>query len=398
MINFRTGSQLHRLITLLSVAGEYPTKSLYLLGNERAYKELVSHLIEQQTIRNPNTEKSITPMKVVNISGKGRSKKVRLYRGALPILEWINAHEYYAKTFRSHSFPGDAKHIERDFRVAESLAMFMGADYEFREYKLPPLKKSGRYQIELAHPSFYTARYLKQVNQPEANGNRDEAKKKQAENKKALFTRIVGVAIAGNTCYAVYNTRNAVMKWCGKGECKAKHEVIDVVRVNTNIDDMDSAILFGASAKTAIATLEETERNNKLELRLDGIYDCVHYVPLDENGMWQLRIMALPDWKEILLDLLFEPEERSYNRGLFEYDAFVNGVYVFSHLDCDLGRLRRFKKAVESGNNKYEVLCYEDQVSYITDYLDGLVEIRVLKRADVEAELNLKRRNIFEED
>ena len=59
MITFRTGSQIHRLITLLSVAGEYPTQSLYLLGNERMYKELLLRLSEQHTIRFPKTGTSV---------------------------------------------------------------------------------------------------------------------------------------------------------------------------------------------------------------------------------------------------------------------------------------------------------------------------------------------------
>ena len=41
---FRPGSQLRQLITMLSIVGEYPIRSLYLLGNERAYKALVHKL------------------------------------------------------------------------------------------------------------------------------------------------------------------------------------------------------------------------------------------------------------------------------------------------------------------------------------------------------------------
>lgn len=38
---FRPGSQLRQIITMLSIVGEYPIRSLCLLGNERAYKALV---------------------------------------------------------------------------------------------------------------------------------------------------------------------------------------------------------------------------------------------------------------------------------------------------------------------------------------------------------------------
>ena len=83
MIHFRPGSQLHRLITVLSVSGEYPTKSLYLLGNERVYKSLTHKLTSAQTIRNSQTETDITPARVLTVTGKGADKTVRLYKGAV---------------------------------------------------------------------------------------------------------------------------------------------------------------------------------------------------------------------------------------------------------------------------------------------------------------------------
>lgn len=384
MINFRTGSQLYRLITLLSVAGEYPTQSLHLLGNERMYKRLVSHLTEQTTILNPHTDESITLTKVVGISGKGKNKKVRLYRGALPILEWINAKEYYMKTFREHNFSGDAKHVERNHRVAEALALFMGAGFEFREYKLPVLQNAVIHRLNFVRPSFYTTRHLKQIGKTEMN--------------KTMYTRIVGAVIAGNECYAVYNTRNAVMKWCGMGESKARTELEGVIRMNTEIAETRSAILLGASDKVVLSTIEETERNRKLELRFDGIYNHIHFVPLNEIGMRQLNLFTVPNWKEKLLDLLFEDEQRSYGLGSFEYDAYVDGVYMFSHLDGDLARLMRFKRGIGDPSNDYAVICFEDQVAFLKEYLSGLAQIRVIKRADVESELNLKRRDFFEED
>ena len=45
MIYVRPGSQVHRLITLLSVVGEFPIQSLGLLGKVRAYKVLVKRLM-----------------------------------------------------------------------------------------------------------------------------------------------------------------------------------------------------------------------------------------------------------------------------------------------------------------------------------------------------------------
>lgn len=383
MINFRTGSQARRLIALLSAVGEYPIRSMHLLGNERRYKDLAHTLAKPQTVRKADTGEEMILPKVLNISGKGADKTVRLYKAAVPILEWLGAREYYNAAFRSHRFSGDAAHLERNHRVAEALAMFMGAGYEFREYKLPRLQNRRIESVVPDYPLVYPSKSLKQIRSDGMN--------------KTMFTRLVGAAFAGGICYAVYNTRNAVMKWCGKGEYKALHGLIETCRLNAGIPNVDSAILFGASDDVALATLEETQKNRRLELRFDAIYDHIHYVPLTEIGMRQLALFTVPDLKERLLELLFEPEQRSYDRGAFEYDACVNGVFVLSHLDGDIARLVRFKEAVERRPEHCEVLCFEDQTPFLRGYLKELADIRILDRAVVESELKVRRRDVFEE-
>ena len=396
MITFRTGSLLHRFITLLSSVGEFPTQSLRLLGNEREMKELTAKLTGPQTVRNSQTGESISLTKAVSVSGKGKSKTVRLYKSAIPILKWIGAEKYYLSTFRSHKVSGGMAHIERNHRVAESVAMFAGAGFEFREYRLPQLRKTEIRQVELPYPSFYSARYLKQVESSESKENNITKEKKELN--KTMFSRAVGAVFAGKACYPVYNTRGAVMKWCGKGESKAQLDILGIARMNFGIDSLDSAILVGASDEGAMATIEETARNIKLDLRFDAIYGYIHFIPLSEVGMRQLALFTVPDLKERLLDLLFEPEQRSYDNGIFEYDALIDGVYVLSYLDGDIARLMRFKSAQEKLRRRCEVLCFPDQVSFLQKYLEELAEIRVVDRDLIESELNLKRRYLFEED
>ena len=56
MITVRPGSHVHRLITVLGLAGEYPVRSLGVLGNERTLRALVSKLSTTQELRNPDTD------------------------------------------------------------------------------------------------------------------------------------------------------------------------------------------------------------------------------------------------------------------------------------------------------------------------------------------------------
>ena len=89
MKTMKPGSQFYRLMCLLSVAGEYPVKSLYLLGNKRMYRKLVKEGLSPVTVRNGVTGETISLPRLFNLCGRGRLKTIRLYAGALPILTWF---------------------------------------------------------------------------------------------------------------------------------------------------------------------------------------------------------------------------------------------------------------------------------------------------------------------
>lgn len=381
MIHIRPGSQVLKIITILSVVGEFPTKSLHLFGNERVYKALVHKLTTPQTFRNSETGEEIT-VRLLTVTGKGERKTVRFYKKALPILDWIGAREAYLSAFWNHDFPNDNSHRERNHRVAESVAMCMRAGLEYRPYKLPELQNYRMLSVIPEYSVFYLAKEIKKTG--------------EFEMSKTRFTRMTGAVFAAGQCFAVYNTRNAVMKWSGMGEYKAMHSLLEITRLNSGVSRIDSAILFGESDSIALETLLESDKSKRLEFRFDSIYRNVHFIPLDEFGIRQLSIMRLPDWNEQLLDLLFEPETRSYNKGVYEYDAFIDGVYVLSHLDGNIARLIRFREAVIGQNGHYEVLCFPYQVPFLREFLGPNVSIKTIDISSVEDELDQKRRDLFD--
>lgn len=128
MIHFRPGSQVWQIVTMLSFVGEFPYRSIHLLGNERVLKTLINKLTTPQTYHNPQTDTTMT-CRLLTVSGKGSSKTVRLYKSALPILEWIHSdvYRYYLNAFWDHRFPGDSAHRERNQRVAEAASICMRA-------------------------------------------------------------------------------------------------------------------------------------------------------------------------------------------------------------------------------------------------------------------------------
>lgn len=376
MMEFCTGSHAGRLLTVLSVVSEYPVYSLRLMGNERWYKELVHKLSERQTIVNIESGEKLD-CKLFNISGKGSGKTIRLTRSALPILNWISpaALPSYLAFTSNHSFCGSEKNKERNHRVAEAVAMCMRMGMEFRPYMLPPLQNERILSVIPNDTVFYPSKILKAIGQVEMN--------------KTMFTRIVGTVFSHRKCFAVYNTRNSVMKWNGMGEFKTLHSLIEIARMNAGLTSVDSAILFGQSDKVLLNTLMVNAQNKRIEFRFDRIYRHIHFVPLSEVGIRLLKIICLPEVQQSLLDLLFESDSLSNGRGLFEYDAYVGGKYILSHLDGDIARLIRFKEALLLNQYDSEVVCFEFQADYVNAFIAGLANVKVIEMSLVETELGL---------
>ena len=369
---------------MLSIVGEYPIRSLYLLGNERAYKALVHKLTTPETFRIPQTETELTT-RLLTVTGKGNSGSVRFYKGALPILDWLHpdAYRYYMDAFLTQ-IPRDAAHRDRNHRVAEAAAMCMRSGIECRPYMLPYSSKTGPLPKRIPEaPCFLPCQRAE-----EARRSGDEQNDVYPDGWEQP------ISASGHTPFI---TRAAPwMKWSGKGEFKTLHSVIEISRLNAGTDAMPAAILFGQSESVALKTLLESDTTKRPEFRFDAIYRNLYFIPMDEHGIRQLRLMTVPDWKERLLELLFDPEVRTYDRGLFEYDAKIGDAYVFSHLDGDLARLVRFKEAVENQRGNYEVLCYPYQMAFIREYLGNHVTIKTIGFDAVEAELDPERRDLFE--
>ena len=375
MIHFRPGSHAYDIVSVIGITGEFPYRSVRLFGNARTYKVLIGRLCKVQTFRDYNSGDEMT-CRLLTVTGKSFGKTVRLYKAAIPILRWISpyAEENYLCASWNHGFPGDISHTERNHRVAEAAIMCIRAGIESRPYKLPKLQNEAIKRMEFNQPSFYFAKSLKHIGQTEMN--------------KTMFTRIAGSIFINHNCYAVYNTRNAVMKWNGMGEFKTLHSLIEVARLNAGVSQIDTAILFGESYKTAYKTMLENQKNRRLEFRFDGIYRHIHFVPMNEFGIRLLKILILPDRKQKLLDLLFEPECRSNDLGVFEYDAYINGVYVLSFLDSDIARLMRFSEARSYRTEMLEVLCFPEQVELIKNYLGSDVSIKTIGLEQIEDALS----------
>ena len=378
MIVIRPGSHVHRLITILAVTGEFPVSALHLLGNERVVKAYVHALDSVQLLRNDVTGEE-RKCRLITVSGRAAGKTVRFHKSGLAILNWIhpNALEHYLSAYYNHRFPGNEAAKDRNHRRAEAVAMCARAGIEVRPYLLPRLQNDSLQRVVPDGPAYYGSKEIKQV--------------AEFELSKTAYTRLTGVLFSPGEVRAVYNLRDAVMKWNGNSEMKTQRSITDIARMNARVQEVYAAVMFGWSYDVAMRMLVEDAGMNR-PLRFDSVYQRVHFIPQTETGIRQLRLLLLPDWRERLLSVVFDDDTRSYDTGGFEYDAFVDGVYILTFFDGDLGRLIRFRQAADNMDPdvSVEVLCFQEQVPFMREYLPKRVIIRVLDMALLEEALGIQ--------
>lgn len=363
MIEIREGSLISKLLYILTVTGEFPVCSISLLGNYQSYLRLIQKATKPCEYINSKT-KARYKVKALAVVGKGKQKRIHFLSGVHILLEWLGLWTLFQKMNGGFHYRGGKEYEDRVCRVAEGYAIAYRCGLEINPMQIPKLQNKTIKKNLSQEKCYYGGKELKGVSIIEMSKN--------------AYTRIVGAVFANRNVYAVYNTRMQTMKWSGKGEQKALINLEEISRMNANVTRVHSAILLGKHMDIARRTLENVKRTPRLEFCFDGIYAHIHFIPLDDNGIRQFRMLLVEDWREEMLSALFPEEMRSYDQGGFEYDASVGEKYIFTFFDGDIARLERFRYAAQRIKGEYEVLCFPFQVELIKDYLGDLVTIKTI--------------------
>ena len=368
MVYIREGSHVHTLLLILAFVGEYPARSLHLLGSERTWKNLIQKLCKTEEYCLKNTGERFR-CKLITVSGKERLRTVRLHVSALLILEKLNAeaYRYYQTHFDCHHFSGNRFHIDRHHRIAEAFVMCLRAGVASWPHEIPDPNNLEVRRNQVSGALFYLSLALKEFWEGEMN--------------KTKFSRMVGMIVYPRGCYMVYNSRNTLMKWSGNGESKVQSYLSVAFAMPSSMDTINSAVLFGEDYLVALRTLEEAQRRRRYDLRFDNVYRHIHFIPLNEFGIKQLRTLLIEDWHQAHLDILYDEEEQRGDFFRYEFDAVIDGVGQISFIDGDLCKLIRVRDAMKTNPKlKYTIICYPEQVSMIQEYF---VEFRGTGRLSI---------------
>ena len=384
MITIRAGSHVHTLLTILSFGGEYPVTALGLLGSVRSYKDLVYKLSMPQEFRFPDSQERFN-CRLLTVSGKGKRKTIRLHKSALPLLKhWDeDAYENYMAEYDNHTFSGNPRHVERNHLVAEVAVMCMKAGIEANPLYTPDVMDDDIRSLQMDEPYFFFSRELKRVNDYEMN--------------KIRFTRLAGAIAYPGGAYAVYNHREGMQRWMGEGEGKVKLHLREVFYPMKSFEFplREAAIMFGKDYSVALDMLREMKETKKMDNGLFNTYKNIFFVPMDDFGARLLGVLTTENWQEQILDGLFEDDDRSYNRGIFTYDAYQDGVFQLSFLDGDITRLFQFREAILDRAGIFKIICYPEQIDFLRKYFGTMAELVTVKMDDIEELLEIKESSLL---
>jgi hypothetical protein len=342
MIHFVKGSVAWKLVEVISVCGEYPYRSLCILGNERELRKRVKQMSEPQKYRFENADRDVECC-AFTLSGKGKMKNIRLRKEALPLLREIGTEEQYLRRFPPGSFRGDYSHIDRTHRNAEIIAMFYMAGVTVAEGNETLLAGAGQ-------SFFMLAKGVKADGTDSIN--------------KTGFTRLSGVFYCGDVKYPVYNTRDRAMRWDGGGEQK----VCEQLHADAHYG-FGGAIVFCRDLHTGFKVFRQEYIKNST-LRLSGIYGICQFFTFDRTGIASLRMFALPDWYRRMQAKVFGNSSGAgweFGHGTEFYDVFDGETYWQLFADGDFRRLQELKD-----RSKYDKAAVVGVGSH-TDFLQELL-------------------------
>lgn len=249
----------------------------------------------------------------------------------------------------------------------------------------------------------------------DANGNwfigSTEYKRKDLrEYLKMTYWRFTGVLFGGGTPYMLYSTGNRLMKFMADAEMRSRYDVEMYVydrephlRLLNKREGqtLNTAIFFGAPGTTLpyqYLTRKENRKESTEEDRaafimrnVNRVYTNVCFVPLDGNGVRQMKMYLRRNWREEMFNIYdglerVEMDEYEQYYDSRAYDAVdEQGRFTLFFLDGNLHNLYRFKLFRFEDPELKHVVCFPWQEELVEKYMNNSkVKISICEPEELE--------------
>ncbi|MDD4509471.1 MAG: hypothetical protein PHY23_00910 [Oscillospiraceae bacterium] len=342
---------------MVAISGELPANQLNRLPGGRAYKANITKGLKQKRL-------------LLTYYKNG----LRGYRLTAPAKTMLLADNPERFSFFLTGSTG-TNHIKSEttsrlrlHRISEATVTMMGAGVSsYRDEKTPVFSPNwGEDMVALVEtPAFYSSREIKELG---------------TEFVKIRSARAVGVLLAEETVYVVYNMGAALMKWNYKSEMRTKALMKTVLcreRLSSlYAPDAVRGLALGDSMELAYALL--TNSGGKNYFILDGSYEDFYFLTNDRHGECLLRLLCDSSLNEEVQTLLSAGLGEARPGWAVENDAFDGEHPVLFGYLCNLPRIMRFDTALRLRGEEGSLICFDFQSEALRHYCGKQVEIQTI--------------------
>lgn len=394
------------LLSIMTLAGEYPLKSLHLLN---ANKGVMNRVITNLSYNKKIVKKQTKEKKRVGIQEYPLEEMMDTFSERYEELE-DEIVELFSKmiALETNGNVKKTKAVQVDkvlrrisfgteFKLKDASQLYIGADKEYERAKtitknvnLAQIIRRSRlaetyaimYQLDIP---FFPCDIATKDEMLTGNWYVSSTKIKnmmdETRSTSSNFSRFIGCVNMNNRQYIVYNMGDTHITWSSANELKAQKYCSDFV--NEKSDNraellIKDALVYANDLSYGLKMLTYKEDRPKWvtydstsRICVDGTYEAMYLVPLTCEGILQNIFVLNKDYWNQFNNTLFS-KGNAAAKGI-DCDAEVNGVQYLNFCNGDLVRLKKIKSAykLHSEKIKFGVFCFSYQQDLVAEYLCG---------------------------
>lgn len=349
------------LMPLITRFGVYPYSELNQIGHELMVRKLVARMISKGILIKKSFKDKGRVVKMLKLR---KSEESMAIAGSL----YENSYKDYIENISRYAH-GELARYQRGAAATMAGFLIHRAGIPIYPSERESLQANGKNSI------ITLGAYLKR-----------ELPEPTTELEIYIQSKVNMALITPNDVFAVYNVGDTTIGWNAAAEYATASMLKTIIENNTNlkIEKEASAIIISTNYKLPSEIFNATKRT----LYIDDLYKHYHFVPNDENGIIQLKIMKQKGYIRKLFTKIFgDYKEEIYNidadyciRATDTYGNEIPGKiekYVLYGFDLNLTRIKRFLIAKQTTTQRLEIMCFDWQSKILLSIFGDEIDINV---------------------
>ncbi len=203
-------------------------------------------------------------------------------------------------------------------------------------------------------------------------------------------TRAQGVFTFGDKLFVFFNHNRKRMRKSGEYEEKFKDYVFQTFE-----EYPENAIHFGRSFKVALDTFNKSNKMLQTQLIIDSTnYQNNYYVPLTHQGVNQLMVYTIPDFKTKISEAILTEKEILGAKNTAFDGRTDDDTFIYFGFECNLSEIKSIYYSLDTiyVSNDIVIYCFPHQSEFYKKLFGDRCFIKILTVEDIVDVLKEKKR------